>query len=391
MIRALIFDFDGLILDTESSIVDGWKIIYAEYGQEFPLQTWIRDVVGTTNATFDPAAHLASVTGRNLGLRAQRDLHARVELYHLEQLRKLSAMPGVVNYLEAARRLGLRLAVASSSGHAWVEGHLRQLGLLELFDAILCREDVQNIKPDPELFLASLGALQVPAEQALAFEDSRNGVLAARRAGLRVVAVPNQVTAQGTLEGSSLELSSLADLPLEDLLKQFDLEIRPETEADIPGIRLVEERAFQRPTEADLVTLCRTRARLTLSLVAVRAGSIMGHILFTPVTLEPQRDTLRGLGLGPLAVLPEYQRKSIGSQLLRAGLELSRAQGYDFIVLLGDPRYYSRFGFAAARNFGLSSDYGDGDEFQVLELRPGALAGVYGKVKYVPEFKELDC
>jgi putative acetyltransferase len=314
-----------------------------------------------------------------------------VERYHLEQLRTLSAMPGVVDYLETGRRLGLRLAVASSSGHAWVEGHLRQLDLLELFDAILCREDVRQIKPDPELFLAALECLQVPAEQALAFEDSRNGVLAARRAGLRVVAVPNQITAQGAFEGTSLVLASLADLPLEDLLKQIDLEIRKETEADIPGIRLVEQQAFQRPAEADLVDLCRTNANVSLSLVAARAGSITGHILFTPVTLEPLRDTLRGLGLGPIAVLPECQRTGIGSRLMWAGLEFCRAQGYDFVVLLGDPRYYSRFGFNPGRNFGLSSDYGDGDEFQVLELRPGVLAGATGRIKYIPEFNEMEC
>jgi putative hydrolase of the HAD superfamily len=250
VIKALIFDFDGLILDTESSIVEGWKEIYTEFGQEFPLQTWIREVIGTTDAAFDPAAHLAAATSRSLDLRAQQALHARVERYHLEQLRTLSAMPGIVDYLETARRLGLHLAVASSSGHAWVEGHLRQLGLLEFFDAILCREDVRQIKPDPELFLAALQALQVPAEQALVFEDSRNGVLAARRAGLRVVAIPNQITAQGTIDGASLLLASLAELSLEDLLKQFDLDIHQETEADIPGIRLVEQQTFQRLAEA---------------------------------------------------------------------------------------------------------------------------------------------
>jgi HAD superfamily hydrolase (TIGR01509 family) len=220
VIKALIFDFDGLIMDTESSLVDGWKEIYASYGQEFPLQVWIRDVVGTTDSTFDPAVHLADITGCSLDTTS---LHARVNQYHLEQLGALSALPGVVDYLETARRLGLRLAVASSSPHAWVEGHLRKLGLLDNFEAILCREDVHRLKPDPELFLAALHALNVKADQALALEDSPNGVLAARRAGLRVVAVPNPTTAQATIVGASLVLASLAELPLEQLLAKMEV------------------------------------------------------------------------------------------------------------------------------------------------------------------------
>jgi HAD superfamily hydrolase (TIGR01509 family) len=388
VIKALIFDFDGLIMDTESPEVDGWKAIYAGYGQEFPLQTWIRDVVGSSVANFDPAANLAAVTGRSLDLSS---LHARVRAYRLQKLATLSALPGVTGYVQAARRLGLRLAVASSSPHAWVEGYLTQLGLLDDFEAKLCREDVQRIKPDPELFLAVLDALKLGADEALVFEDSPNGVLAARRAGIRVVAVPNPITAHTTIEGACLVLASLAELPLEELLEQVDLDIRQETAADSPGIHLVEQRAFRRAAEANLVDLCRMRGKISLSLVATCAGSVTGHILFTPVTLEPQRDTLHGLGLGPIAVLPERQRTGIGSRLMRAGLEFCRAQGYDFIVLLGDPGYYSRFGFTPARAFGLSSDYGDGDEFQLLELRPGVLVGTSGKVKYTPEFKELDC
>ena len=219
MIKALIFDFDGLIMDTESPEVDGWKAIYTEYGQEFPLQVWIRDVVGSSAANFDPAAHLAAITGRSLELPA---LHARVRAYRLEELGRLSALPGVDNYVKTARRLGLRLAVASSSGHGWVEGYLRQLGLFEDFEVIICREDVRQIKPDPELFLAALEALKLRADETLAFEDSPNGVLAARRAGLRVVAVPNPITAHATITGASLALASLAELPLEDLLKQID-------------------------------------------------------------------------------------------------------------------------------------------------------------------------
>jgi putative acetyltransferase len=293
--------------------------------------------------------------------------------------------------VKAARRLGLRLSVASNSRRVRVEGYLHQLDLLGDFEAIICRENVRQIKPDPELFLAVLNALKLRANEALVLEDSPISVLAARRAGLRVVAIPNPTTANAPFYGASLELASLAELPLKDLLKQIDLDIRKETPADIPGIRLIVEQAFQRTTEADLVDLCRARDKVSLSLVATRAGDVAGHILFTPLSLEPPRDTLHGLGIGPVAVLPECQRTGIGSRLMRVGLELYRTWGYDFIVLLGDPCYYSRFGFKPARSFGLSSNYGDGDEFQVLELRPGVLAGASGKVKYIPEFQEMDC
>jgi HAD superfamily hydrolase (TIGR01509 family) len=388
VIKALIFDFDGLIMDTESPVVDGWRAIYAEYGQEFPLQVWIRDVIGSTVANFDPSSYLAARLGQELD---QPALHTRVHFHEIKALSTSSALPGVVDYIKAARRLGLRLAVASSSDHAWVERYLNQLGIIDAFEVIICREDVQHIKPDPELFLAALGALKLEVDDVLVFEDSRNGVLAAKRAGMRVVAVPNPITAIGTIKGASLVLASLAELPLEELLNQIDIEIRQETPADIPGIRRVEEKAFRRTSEADLVELCRKHGKVSLSLVAVRAGGVTGHILFTPVRLEPHRDILRGLGLGPIAVLPEYQRTGIGSRLMRAGLKLCRGQGYDFVVLLGDPHYYARFGFAPGRGFGLSSDYGSGDEFQLLELRSGVLAGASGRVKYLPEFNETDC
>ncbi|MGB8214515.1 MAG: HAD-IA family hydrolase [Anaerolineales bacterium] len=388
MIKALIFDFDGLIMDTESPEVDGWKAIYAEYGHEFPLQAWIRDVVGSSAANFDPAAHLAALTGESLDLPA---LHDRARTYRLQKQSLLPARPGVKEYVKTAKRLGLRLAVASSSKHAWVEGYLHQLGLFDDFEVITCWEDVQHIKPDPELFLKTLAELKLPADAALVFEDSPNGVLAARRAGLRVVAVPNPITAHAAFDGASLLLASMAELPLENLLDRIDLDIRPEDPADVLGIRLVEEQAFERSAEADLVDVCRQRGLVRLSLVAVCAGRITGHILFTPVSLEPRRDGLRGLGLGPVAVLPECQRTGIGSRLIQAGLETCRKQGYDFIALLGDPHFYARFGFTSAHGLGLSSDYGDGDEFQILDLKPGLLKGVSGKVKYIPEFKEMGC
>jgi HAD superfamily hydrolase (TIGR01509 family) len=218
VIKALIFDFDGLIMDTETPEVEAWQAIYAEHGQEFPLQTWVRDVVGSTINNFDPALHLAALTGRELDCPA---LHERAFSYRLAKQATLSALPGVNDYIRDAKRLGLRMAIASSSPHDWVDGYLRQLRLSGDFEAVLCREDVQRIKPDPELFAAALHTLGLHADQALVFEDSPNGILAGRRAGMRVVAVPNPITAFGAIEGADLVLSSLADMALEELLLYF--------------------------------------------------------------------------------------------------------------------------------------------------------------------------
>ena len=219
MIKALIFDFDGLIMDTESPAVDGWKAIYAEYGVEFPMQAWITAVVGVDAANFDAAAHLAALTGLSLD---QEALRSRALTYRLQVQSTLPALPGVNDYIKTARRLGLRLAVASSSYRARLDGYLHQLGLFDEFDLILCREDVLHIKPAPDLFLKTLDVLKLRKDEALILEDSPNGVLAANRAGVRVVAVPNPITAHASLAGASLLLPSLADLPLEELLKQFD-------------------------------------------------------------------------------------------------------------------------------------------------------------------------
>lgn len=174
-------------------------------------------------------------------------------------------------------------------------------------------------------------------------------------------------------------------------MKSSNIKVRPETPEDIAAIRQVEEAAFGRSAEADLVDLCRSRGKVTLSLVAVEGKRVVGHILFTPVTLDPPYPGWQGVGIGPVAVLPECQRTGIGSRLMTMGLELCRTNGFDFAVLLGDPRYYCLFGFIPAREFGLTSDYGDGDEFQARELRPGVLKGAQAKVKYAGEFEETGC
>jgi len=171
-------------------------------------------------------------------------------------------------------------------------------------------------------------------------------------------------------------------------LENLSVKVRPETPGDIPGIRTVNESAFPSKAEADLVDLCREKGKVTLSLAALLEGKVVGHVLVTPVALDPPHPGWSGVGIGPVAVLPEFQRRGIGSRLMTVGLEICRSQGIDFAVLLGDPRYYMRFGFIPGREFGLSSDYGDGDEFQARELRPGALKGAKAVVKYTQEFAE---
>ncbi len=218
MIQALLFDFDGLLMDTETPEVEIWQEIYAEHGAEFPMDIWLRDVVGSTMANFDVAAHLAAVTGRTLDLHA---IHERARASRLARQARLSAMPGVAQILTSARRLALRLAVVSSSPHTWVDGYLHQLNLASFFETVVCREDAPRLKPAPDLYLEAMRRLNLPPAACLAFEDSPNGVLAAKRAGLRVVGVPNPVTAHAAHLEADLLLASLAAIPLEHLLERL--------------------------------------------------------------------------------------------------------------------------------------------------------------------------
>jgi len=118
---------------------------------------------------------------------------------------------------------------------------------------------------------------------------------------------------------------------------------------------------------------------------------VVGHILFSGVTIANAPLAFSGVGLAPVAVLPQFQRRGIGSKLIRDGLEQCRQAGYDAVVLIGYPVYYSRFGFMRASDFGLQNEYGVVDEFMVLPLRDGGLKGVSGMVKYLPEFREAEC
>lgn len=212
-IKALIFDFDGLILETERPEFQSWVEIYEEHGCTLSLSNWAKGI-GTWHQ-FDPYEHLEVQYGRPID---RETIRAKRRQRNAELLAAESIMPGVVEYLTDARRQGLKLSVASSSSHSWVDDHLLRLGLFDQFDCIRCREDVANAKPFPDLYQAVLEALAISPAQAIAFEDSPNGILAAKRAGIFCVAVPNQITAQLSIDHANLVLPSLADMPLEDLL-----------------------------------------------------------------------------------------------------------------------------------------------------------------------------
>ena len=167
------------------------------------------------------------------------------------------------------------------------------------------------------------------------------------------------------------------------------VEIRQEAEADAPAIRHVEEQAFNEEDEARVTDMLRASGRMVLSLVAVTAGQVVGHVLFSPVTVESSPADPRWVALGPIGVLPDYQGRGIGSRLVREGLDICRSRGCDGAVLLGAPDYYARFGFVPARDYGLTCVYGDGPAFQVIELRQGALEQVTGTVGFAPEFGDF--
>ena len=156
------------------------------------------------------------------------------------------------------------------------------------------------------------------------------------------------------------------------------------------AVRAVNEQAFGRAAEADLVDLLRARGKATLSLVAAEADRVVGHILFSPVTIaagDSVAPAVAALGLGPMAVLPEHQGRGVGGALVRAGLAASRDAGYGCVVVLGHPTYYPRFGFVPASRLGVAWEHPAPDEaFMLLELREGALGGRGGIVRYQPEF-----
>ena len=218
MLKALIFDFDGLIVDTETPEYIALNEAYAEFGLKLPITTYGLAVGSQYNLEYEPVQDLQKLTGRVLDAGS---FWKKVNLRRMAMIDQNQALPGVEEILREGQAHGLKLAVASSSPHAWVDKHLKRLNLFNYFNATVCQDDVRHIKPEPDLFLAALAALHIQADEAVIFEDSPNGILAARRAGIRVIAIPNPITVHLDITGETMRFESLADVSLSELIKKL--------------------------------------------------------------------------------------------------------------------------------------------------------------------------
>jgi HAD superfamily hydrolase (TIGR01509 family) len=216
MIRAVFFDFDGLVLDTAYPEFLSWQETFQEHGCSLALETWVAHTgTGASNIGFSPYEALEALLERKIDrevIRAAR----RQRFAALMATERI--LPGVEARLREARELGLNVAVVSSSSREWVTGYLDRFGLVSAFDATFCADDVRRTKPDPELYLLALAALGVGAEQAFVLEDSANGVAAAKQAGIFCIAIPNRLTRHSCLDQADLIVHSLAEVTLRQLM-----------------------------------------------------------------------------------------------------------------------------------------------------------------------------
>ncbi len=205
--RALIFDFDGLIFDTETAIYEAWREIYTAHGFPLTLETWAQ-CVGSDFGHYDPMKDLESMLGRTLDW---KPLALQRRAYVSKVLEGSDPLPGVRQRVQEAREHGIPCAVASSSTHEWVDNWLKKLGLFDFFSNVTCLEDTGKVKPDPSLFLHAARQLDVPPQNAVVLEDSLNGLRAAHAAEMRCVIVPCAVTRHLVFPGAWKQLRSLEE------------------------------------------------------------------------------------------------------------------------------------------------------------------------------------
>jgi HAD superfamily hydrolase (TIGR01509 family) len=213
--KAIIFDFDGTIIDTEQSEISAWQHVYTQHNFDLPMELWNKRI-GTTPDNFDPFSHLQSLVSTPLD--REEILRRRSEKY-LELVAVLKPLPGVLDWIQAAHALKIRMSIATASRKVQVMGFLKQLGFENYFEFVVTRDDVSDIKPHPEVYLTALKKMQLNADEVIAIEDSPNGATAALGAGLRCLIVPSSSTLEMEFPLGFMTLNSLEELSLRDFLE----------------------------------------------------------------------------------------------------------------------------------------------------------------------------
>jgi HAD superfamily hydrolase (TIGR01509 family) len=223
MILGIVFDFDGLILETERPQYEAWRDVFASFDRPLPLQAWL-DVMGKPVQIDLFPRRLSAELGRDMDIDALIAQYREVVAQHLDAQ---PIQPGVERIIQDARALGLKMAVASGSTHRWVDGHLQRLGLFGSFDHTTCSEDTEKHKPDPDPYLHACRALGINPGSSLALEDSALGVTAAKAASMHAVAVPTEMTGYQSFEHADLQLNSLDQLSLAEMIERLGERGRP--------------------------------------------------------------------------------------------------------------------------------------------------------------------
>lgn len=217
-IKGIIFDFDGLICDTETPELRAWEALFANYGLNFPFERY-QETIGAVHNDETPFIFLEEMLKRPIDRLEVKEKFTffRTKLIELEPIR-----PGILNYLKQSKNFGLKVGLASSSPRSWIDYHLGRLSIGEYFGCIKTFNDVSKTKPDPELYFKALACMGLKPDEVLALEDSTNGVAAAKKAGIYVVVFPNKVTEIFEFDDADLVIDSLEEMPFNELLEVFN-------------------------------------------------------------------------------------------------------------------------------------------------------------------------
>ena len=376
--KAIIFDFDGLIVDTETIWYEAYKEILNNHGLELSLEQFSKGV-GTEDT------ELYKYIKENLVSPVDpMEIEGLVQELVMIKLGFPALREGVADYLKDAKELGLKIGLASSSSPKWVEGFLTKLNIIQYFDVIKTRDDVSEIKPSPELYIKAVEALGVFPSEAVAFEDSLNGLKAARSAGLHCVIVPNSVTAHLDFDDYSLRLSSMGEKALVHVLKVIGgkadkpnvFNIRLGTTADEDFLwEMLYQAIFipegePRPSR-DILKEPHIEQSLKgwgrngdTALIAIDANNTPIGAVWVRLFDEENKTYGYMDNQTPLlgmALNPEYRGNGIGTALLGEMLRITKEAGFEAVSLSVDPKnpalkLYTRLGFKKVGIDGTSWD-----------------------------------